>query len=385
MALTPKFQLHGLQKLLATPPVSENEPGGSVKSVPLGDLVAAEVAAIKECLLEKALTIDGEDTIRRFVHIHQYSLICIMDQVAEHPAQHAAFPCYGQLHELLSFIRQHFSDYFNYQATAPLMDATALLAEVNVCLPRLTRILENASPEPFILDTVLYPLRTLMAPNAMRPTFNRIRHIKHILRHLEMVSQRGYRGQNLDHQLFESLLYLNYNSRQTFVRVTEYFRALVPELLDRDEQILFLSEYLKQVNQATVKPGTAYHCTMPTLQSQLANYLREEITYLKGPGQLQQWVEEEPGSSLPFKLKFDLSVSQLACLLRLLTDARVIECENTSALIRFVAFNCETKHAGRISPKSLRIKYYDIEPGTNKAVYQKLTTLVKSIDATLSP
>lgn len=377
---TTTFEMHGLNNLLAPPLPGVAEPGRCSNPLQLRHLVAVEIARVKQRLLDKVLTIEGEDAIRRFLHIHQYALISIMDEVAEHPDHYAAFDCHEQLEGLLSFFRQHFPDYFNHQATAPLMHVAAIRADINVSAPRLARMLESASADPYILEVVLYPLKSLAAAQTKVPSFNRIRHIRYILTHLEKISARGSKGDDLNAQLLQMLLYLNYNSKKTFIQLIAYIDLFLRADVDTQQKIDYLSGLRKEVNQATVKPGTGYHDHAPTLKSQLANYVTEELDYLRAMKDRQKSPEDKPGFPGAFKVKLDLSVAQLGCLLRLFTGTGLIDCGNTLALIRFVACNFETRKAGAISAESLRIRYYNIESGTHAAVHQRLEEILKAMD-----
>jgi hypothetical protein len=376
------FELHGLKKLLAAPQPGVAEPEVSTTTVQLRPLVAAEIMRLKQRLLDKVLSIEGEDAIRRFLHIHQYALISIMDEVAEHPAHYAAFDCHELLDGLLSFFRQHFPDYFNHQATAPLMHVAAIQAEINVSTLRLERHLENASADPEILQVVFYPVKSLADPRTKVPSFDRIRFIKYILTHLEKICARGYQGEDLNAQLLQMLLYLNYNSKKTFMQLTAYIRLFLRADVETQQKIDYLSGLRKEVNQATVKHGTGYHVHAPTLKSQLANYVGEELDYLNGMKDRPKCSGEKPALPDCFKIKLDLSVAQLGCLLRIFTETGLIASGNTLALIRFVARNCETKKAGEISAESLRIRYYNIELGTHQAVHRRLADVLKTMEIT---
>jgi hypothetical protein len=78
-----------------------------------------------------------------------------------------------------------------------------------------------------------------------------------------------------------------------------------------------------------------------------------------------------------FKVKLDLSVAQLACLLRMLIESEFITNRNISALIRSVAMACETRRSEHLSPRSLRVKFYEIEDATLGTVRDMLSHLSK--------
>jgi hypothetical protein len=375
-------ELHGLRKLLTTAEPATPQPGGPNSPDTLRSLVAAEIASVKQRLIDKVLTIEDEGAIRRFLHIHQYGLISIMDEVAGNPLCYAAFECHEQLDELLSFFQQQFFDYFNAEAAAPVMHLAVIRAESEVHLHRLTKVLEKSSAHTHMVEMVLYPIMRLHEPRTKAPTFNRIRHVRYIFAHLERIHAQGCQGTELNAQLLQMLLYLNYNSKKTFTQMTTYIRSFLNGDADLHQKIVGLSTLRKEVNQATVKQGTGYHMDAPTFKSQLANYLTEELDYLSHIKNPPESADEKADPRSAFKLKLGLSVAQLGCLLRILIDTGLIACGNIVALIRFVASHCETRKTGAISAESLRIKYYNIERGAHEAVCQKLTEVLKAMGRT---
>src|SRR5690606_6409045 len=96
-----------------------------------------------------------------------------------------------------------------------------------------------------------------------------------------------------------------------------------------------LSFFLKMVNQTQVKPGVGYNRTIHSLKEQLAEWIAEEVFYLEKMHKLNE--KNAAGTVLAegFKLKTEMSVSQLAYLLRVFIETKVINNKNVSDLIRF--------------------------------------------------
>jgi hypothetical protein len=82
------------------------------------------------------------------------------------------------------------------------------------------------------------------------------------------------------------------------------------------------------------------------------------------------------GSPDEVKLQAGVSVSQLACFLRLMSTCGVISNKNHSELVRFFAQNCRSQRGEEISADSLRAKYYTIERSTSDAVRNLLLDMV---------
>ena len=90
----------------------------------------------------------------------------------------------------------------------------------------------------------------------------------------------------------------------------------------------------------------------------------------------------EQATTIPndFKIKLELSVAQLACLLKALVDNKIIRNTNVMGLLRFFSGHTITKKTEKISLDSLRGKYYNIEWNTRQAVADMLEAITKKLN-----
>lgn len=373
-----EFELHELEKFFATCFSSEREPGDVSTSALTRERLTAEVVQIKQHLLTNIMRTRGEDAIRRYVQLQQFALIAVMDEIFQHGTDRSLHDCYPELDGILRFLQQNFPIYMNDEAMAPIRQVMIERFDVAEALDHLEQTLRSRNANPAIVEMVLYPLRRFATgPDAEQVSFHRLRHLHYILRHTGKICESKCESEALNRELVQLVLYLNYNSKRSFMQLTEYITTCLQSNSEPTEKIRYLSQLLKEVNQAAVKQGTGYHVNASTLKSRITDYITEELNYwAKAPnvGPIPEIKEK----SVPFKLKLDVSVAQLACLLRILTGAGLISNTNTSALIRFIALNCETKKGG-ISPRSLRIKFYEIKPQTTMGVRKKLKELAETV------
>jgi len=68
------------------------------------------------------------------------------------------------------------------------------------------------------------------------------------------------------------------------------------------------------------------------------------------------------------KLKTSLSVSQLVYAFRVFNEMGLINVKNQMDLFKFIADNFQTPNTEEISLRSLRSKYYSIDPSTKEAL-----------------
>jgi hypothetical protein len=150
----------------------------------------------------------------------------------------------------------------------------------------------------------------------------------------------------------------------------------------RAEKIEKLSFVLKKINQSQVKPGIRYNQNGSALKDQLNIYITEEIDYQERLQQLSNSApDRSPDSFLPgFKLKFEASVSQLAYLLRIFMETKIILNNNLSQVLHFLVRFVITKRSETISYGSFRSKFYSVETGTKESVRSMLVTMIQYID-----
>lgn len=375
------FELHGLQKLFVTTLTSVKEPECFVAPEIIHEFVIGEVARVKHRIIENALAIEGEDAVRRYVRIHQCSIVALMDSLFRRRDQREVMEYCELVDGLLTFLQQQFPQYFDDRGRAPLLHIDEMHTVVGLTFNDVYEKLSATGIDDEFANIILDPLyRFYLDYGVQRISFHRLRFLEHVYEHCTEIAQDKHQADYVEQGFLELLMYLNYNSRQTYMGLVQYIRGSLPSELDSKSKRAAMSRYLKTATQATVHPESAYHPDGPTLKSQFIHFLTTEMANVD-----QEDCDKAAGRSgdeiqIPTKPKFDLSVAQLGCLLRLLADTGVVSCENISALIRWVALNCETKKSQNISPESLRIKFYDIEEGTRRAVQERLIKLLKSVE-----
>lgn len=72
------------------------------------------------------------------------------------------------------------------------------------------------------------------------------------------------------------------------------------------------------------------------------------------------------------KIRFDLSVAEIAYLIRLLVDEKIILNRNKTEVLRIVCENCEARRAETISINSIRNKYNIPKSKAVKDISEKL-------------
>jgi hypothetical protein len=354
------------------------------------EIISQEVNRIKQTLIHEVFSFEDERHLERYIQYHQQGLITLMDKSSNRllltegtPPEHLNQHLYSGLEELLNFVERHFTKYFDQDAKAPEGYIAIARKDVRANSKKITKAFSTLQADPKLLDLVMHPLRRIVKDYpAKETTYRKVLYAKEMQKELFRLIQQEDPSKNIDEELLQIVYYLNYNSVKTFTYHAHYINEQVNATESRAEKIEKLSFLLKKINQAQVKPGIHYNLHASPLKDQLNEYIMVEIDYLE---RLQHLSGNPPGRSLDsflqqFKLKIEISVAQLAYLIRIFTETKIIQNKNLTELLRFLARFVTTKRSETISYDSLRVKFYNVETGTKASVRNLLTSMIQYID-----
>jgi hypothetical protein len=170
---------------------------------------------------------------------------------------------------------------------------------------------------------------------------------------------------------------LNFNHPKFIGYQTEKW---LDELKNKDtvnEKILCLRLYLKELRQLTALPNWYYLKDVVSAKEQLINWIQEEIEFLVNKQAFfKETVLEEQKMESTKKMHTSLSVSQLACFIRLLVENKTITNVNQTEIIKFFALHFSTKKSAHISSIHLRSEYYQTDVTAVESIKGLLLDLV---------
>ena len=349
-----------------------------------------EIERIKKCFIREVFAIDDDQHLQRFIHFHQQELIRILDylqglakervntkSVTEQNILHTI----RALDELLGFIENHFTRYFDQGTKAPENYVALAGSEIVTNLSAFQEELRKRDAEVQLITLVLGPLRKFVEriPSS-KITYREIIYTKEIAKELRRVLDQERISKNINEAMRFLLIYLNYNTISYFDYFTLYLNNQVRKLDGTPQKIEQLSFLLKEIKQTQTKQGIGYHHLKHPIKEQLIDWLGEELTHLEKSYQLTQrnLVVSGPVSA-DFKVQTDLSLSQLAYLLRIFVDSKMVINKNLSEVLRFISRAFQVKNQN-ILYESFRVRYYNPEESIRKSVRSLLLQLVDYIN-----
>jgi hypothetical protein len=389
-----KYELEKLEQIIANDLLAPREKDVHIMKEQLDSLknvLQDETDRIKKKFVHEIYAFEDERHLERYIQLHQQELIRLMDQlaaignhrnVAYNQEYHELYrhACRA-VEELLTFIERHFTKYFDQDTKAPESYITLAGSDIVKSFGELQDRLKNLNADIYLVDLVLHPMKKFIENIPLGEiSYRKIIYVKEIQKDLHRIIASTKNDGTIDDGLRLEMLYLNYNTIKYFRYYTNYVVAQLENVDSSSGRIERLAYFLKMVNQTQVKPGVGYNRTIHTLKEQLAEWIAEEVFYLEKMHKLNE--KNAVGTALAedFKLKTEMSVSQLAYLLRVFIETRIINNKNVSDLIRFFSRFFQTKRLESISYESFRVRYYNTEDGTKRSVRNILLLMVDYIN-----
>jgi hypothetical protein len=350
----------------------------------LREELANEIDRIKKKFIVELFAFAEERHLERYIQFHQQELIRIIDKLMsrQNVNKETTQAIFLSLESLLSFIEKHFSKYFDQDTKAPESYIAMAGSEVIKAANELQELMKGLSVDSNLIELALKPLRRFIEkiPSG-QITYRQTMYVKEVQKELYKLLLRGGAIRQLDEEIRAILLYLNYNTMRFFHYFTNYFNTLLKDVDSNAARIEKLSFVLKQINQTQLKPAVGYNRGIRTLKEQVTDWVAEEINYLERMQQLNEKQSAASGVvSENFRLQTDLSVAQLAYLLKLFVEVNIIQNKNVSDLIRFFARSFKAKRLETISFESFRVRYYNTEDSAKKGIRSLLLKLVDHIN-----
>ena len=282
------------------------------------------------------------------------------------------------LEDLLTFIESYFSKYFDLDQKIPdayvQLEKTSFLEKVE----EINSLALGNEIDPKLIGIILNPVQNFITAASEKDiTFRRLIYLKQLLKDLRLLLSSSS-VKNIFSELFNLLVYLNFNSRSLVCYATNYISEDIRDQTSFAGQIERLSHWLKTLNQSYIKPGLELKNNRPSFQDQVSTWLTEEIRHIEKKKQLTLMLPpSEPVDEETIKVATVLSVPQLAFTIRLLREVGIFTNKNQTELIRFFSRNFSSLKNESISPDSLRVKYYNIEKSTVTSVQVFLAKMIE--------
>jgi hypothetical protein len=284
--------------------------------------------------------------------------------------------CQVMLLELTDHLFECYRDYLADRPIAALAYQARWRHRLNRKITAVTNALTTVDPRckhwlNAFLEEVYHPYED------NRFTYTSLDYLDHLAGHLSLM---GVEKPLSDRSVDTVFLALNFNHLGYYnYRLQRY----QDEVAGRNclEKLAYYEAELTRINAQPVQVRYIYDPDWPSLKMMLANFLREEVAFIK-----QGLPKKAPDVlSAMGKIPLNLSVAQLACLIRVLFEEGCFGELNLQDLFKFFAANFRTKRQPQISSHSLSKEYYGVEQVTAAMMRDKLTKMLYWLNRNFFP
>ena len=346
---------------------------------------------LKPALIQYFYSIEDENIQKLFIRNLLARLVSLNDdlfdaikkrskenQEKDHNLINKLKSVYLILDDFLTSIWDNFSAYCDNGQRISKKSQITFTREITKKLEKLK--LQESDPDYILYEKIRASVLHRLDAKQSRITYGFKIYLDEFIQAIEII-----RASNKEHSLSVTIksviIAYNFNSLPVIHYLASFFVEQLQPIESAKEKIDCLNQWLKNVNQVPLKPGYVFNVRHEAVNCFLCNCILEEIRFYEKNLFLFSGFEYPIGmqgyTNTRFKIETELSVSQIACLIRLFVECEVVKTKNIRELINFLAVNTHSKKRENISAESLRLKYYNIEEGTREEVHKILFRLLK--------
>lgn len=337
-------------------------------------LSAVESEEVPKLLIKGMINRPNIRDKHQFVQVHQAMLIRLLNKVFTYQQSQnigdkaiSLFQTISRhLEQVLNFIEDFFSSYFDRRERAPapyFFVSTGTLCRQLVLLKE--KLEESAYVNPELATILVNNFNRYCNGEKTSATYNDLHYQKDLLK--ELLSEKTPATET---SIREVLFYFNFNDDDYVAYLYRRIASQIEEEPTRRERLAFLRMEQKIINQFRTKLNTGFNEAMPALKEQVAQWVGEEISFWEASSisEAVSKTEAEPED----KIITALSVARLALLLRLMVIDKIITNRVVAQMLRITVKMVSTEKVEAISFRSLETKYHNPDRGTISAVKDML-------------
>ena len=176
--------------------------------------------------------------------------------------------------------------------------------------------------------------------------------------------------------LTELLISWKFNNLAFVCEVCKDIRSEAAKKESDELKLAYLSNCQKQLSQLLEQNIAQFHTTEPAPKQMILDWLFEERSSLEQTAKVSVTKENEAVKD-EVKMHTSVTIPVLALIARLFKDSGMITNTNNMEVIRFFATHFTVQSKSAFSLVHLRSKFYEIDEGTKKKVYDYLMVMAQ--------
>lgn len=295
------------------------------------------------------------------------------------------------LQEILIGLEQHFPECLSPDLPLPFSYAVRAREQLWVRLTELEVLLSRQELDGTLQELVFRPVKDFLLNTEERLNFRALAYIRELLSQLYITGTLKMVPPDKFHlQVHSILLHLNFNAIEYYLYCISRLRAWLKGYPHLRGRIACLTWFIKEVKSIPLKGReVALYPSGSPIAGQLYAWMEEERIFLQNvyeesigqPALFQRRKENEgTADALAEKLQTNLTVSQLALMLRIYIEEGIIKCTSLQQVLFFMTGFMKVRKPGTIGEESFEVKYYNPSLSTITACKSWLSRLTERLN-----
>jgi hypothetical protein len=333
---------------------------------------------VQEAWLNAVFSDMPQERLARYFNYHLEGISNISDTLFRLKTK-AADELQHTLLSLIDHIEVYYRKYIDMDTNAPAAFHARLVNRLAAEIHGIREGLQVAGVDDRLINCILCWLDDMSVVGLnVHYTF---RSLSYMVKLVHRIAGLNWHSADIEHQLVLSFHHADFNHLSFLTYLQNQILSVAAALPDPGEKLDYLQRQKAEMMSCPREINTIYDPSWPPVRVMMAEWLNEEI-FLTETAIKNSRVEtgEREG-----KLKFNMSVAYLACLIKLFYEEGLFGSQNLSAIFKFFAANCESKKQMTISAMSLSKELYTLDHHTAAHVLEILKRMMARINRDFFP
>lgn len=346
--------------------------------------LAEEGEKIKTSIVSQIGQVSKKKEVRKYIRHQQQNLIVLNSSLIKHtyPEKLAIlsnqlestvlfYYTYKTLEDLLNFMENHFTGYFDPDAWLPLSYRLIAVHEIKQDIELLeTKLVESNVDHKLVTIIFVEFWQVLDVECTNEITWRKVKYLKVLKNELMQILELD--NQNKTDSIRELLISLNFNTASFFTYYTNLIIAEFNAVEDSSNRFEKLALCMKQINQVRDRHGYIFDIRYRPIKEQITAWLGEELNFHQTTQLSLDLDHPNQSNSNLAKIELDLPVAQLSCLLYGFKEGEIIKNKKMLDVFRTISETVTSKRSDKLSAEGLRTRYYNIEHSARTEIIRKL-------------
>lgn len=337
------------------------------------------VMRVREAWLNAVFSEKPKGSLERYFLFHLEGISKISDTLFELSCPEAK-SIKEEMLDLIVHLRDFYYQLISWETIAPAAYHQYHLDRLNPVLSIVRAQLSRPEVHPLLKKAIESWLTGISAVRGrQRFTFRNLFYMEKLVRALASLDCKA-------EFLSDSIVSVLYHSNFNHLSFLKYLQSSICEIatscVGQKEEAMFFRLKEAEFSSIPLEQGCAFDDFWPTIKVMITDWLKERVKFSESASQKTQ---EDIKNLYPAKLGMKISVSYMACLIKLFYEEELFATENLTSIFKFYASNFTSKRQPVISQDSLSKEYYSLDAHTAARIKKILQNMIDRLNRGFFP